>query len=89
MRAAPGHSPRLVLNSTSLMASTVLTSAVGLAYWALAGVGSQAVREGLSALAALAGTAAGLGLVWRHDKKVRDARGGPSGRFEVRVCAKE
>lgn len=36
MRAAPGHSPRLVLNSTSLMASTVLTSAVGLAYWALA-----------------------------------------------------
>jgi sigma-E factor negative regulatory protein RseC len=61
----------------------------GLAYGALGGVGSQALREGLSALAALAGTAAGLGLVWRHDKKVRDVRGGPSGRFEVRVRAEE
>lgn len=59
----------------------------GLAWWLLGAAGLLGLREAGSAFAALAGTAAGLGVVWLYDRRVRGAQGGPTGRFEVRVRA--
>jgi len=64
----------------------LLLGAVG-AWWGLGAAGFGGIREAGSALCALAGTAVGLAVVWLYDRKVRDARGGPTGRFEVRVRA--
>ncbi|MGI5865273.1 MAG: SoxR reducing system RseC family protein [Myxococcales bacterium] len=46
-----------------------------------------AARDTVSALSALAGLGIGIAVVWLYDRRVRDARGAPTGRFQVRVRA--
>lgn len=65
----------------------------GLLVGALLGVvlagraGLEASQDALSALLALIGLGLGGVAVWWRDRRVRDARGAPSGRFRVQVSA--
>jgi sigma-E factor negative regulatory protein RseC len=65
-----------------------LLFAAGLAWGLLGWAGlDAAIRDAGSALAALGGLAGGAAVLWTVDRRVRDARGGPSGRFRAHVCA--
>ncbi|HCF59720.1 MAG TPA: hypothetical protein DFS52_17210 [Myxococcales bacterium] len=59
----------------------------GLGWGLLGWMGIGAARDPLSALFALLGLGIGVAIVWLYDRRVRDARGAPTGRFQVQVRA--